>query len=70
MSAKAYPINELFDFTKALSQVNIPGFSYFGRFYLMPKNLGNVYIGLNQFVIKCAGLVLKLLSPPVFIINF
>ena len=36
----------------------------------MPKNLGNVYIGLNQFVIKCAGLVLKLLSPPVFIINF
>ncbi len=70
MSAKVYLINELFDFTKALSQVNLPGFSYFGRFYLMPKNLGNVYIGLNQFVIKCAGFVLKLLSPPVFIINF
>ena len=70
MSAKGYPIIELFDFTKALSQVYIPGFSYFGRFYLMPKNLGNVYIGLNQNVIKLTGFSLALLSPPTFIINF
>jgi len=70
MSAKGYSINELFDFTKVLSQVNIPGFSYFGRFYLMPKNLGNVYIGLNQNLIKLTGFVLVLLSPPTFIINF
>ena len=70
MSAKGYPIIELFDFTKALSQVLIPGFSYFGRFYLMPKNLGNVYIGLNQNVIKLSGFVLAQLSPPIFIINF
>ena len=70
MSAKGYPIIELFDFTKALSQVLIPGFSYFGRFYLMPKNLGNVYIGLNQNVIKLTGFALMLLSPPTFIINF
>jgi hypothetical protein len=69
MSAKGYLIIEPFDFTKALSQVNIPGFSYFGRFYLMPKNLGNVYIGLNQNLIKLTGFVLVLLSPPT-IINF
>ncbi|NBR04494.1 MAG: hypothetical protein EBT92_01870 [Planctomycetes bacterium] len=70
MSAKAYPTNELFDFTKTLSQVSIPGFGYFGRFHLMPKKLGNVYIGLNQIVIKRSEFVLKLLSPPSFIINF
>lgn len=70
MSAKGCLIIELFDFTKALSQVNIPGFSYFGRFYLMPKDLGNVYIGLNQNVIKLSGFALVLLSPPIFIINF
>jgi len=70
MSAKEYPNTELFDFTKVLSQVNIPGFSYFGRFYLMSKNLCNVYIGLNQFIIKFASFVFKLLSNPVFIINF
>ena len=70
MSAKGYLIIELFDFTKALSQVNIPGFSYFGRFYLMPKNLGNVYIGLNQNLIKLTGFALVLFSPPNFIINF
>ena len=70
MSAKGCLIIESFDFTKAISQVNIPGFSYFGRFYLMPKNLGNVYIGLNQNLIKLTGFVLVLLSPPTFIINF
>jgi hypothetical protein len=70
MSAKGFLIIELFDFTKALSQVNIPGFSYFGRFYLMPKDLGNVYIGLNQNVIKLSGFALVFLSPPIFIINF
>jgi len=70
MSAKRYPIIELFDFTKALSQVLIPGFSYFGRFYLMPKNLGNVYIVLNHALIKRSDIVLKLLSPPAFIFNF
>jgi hypothetical protein len=35
----------------------------------MPKNLGNVYIGLNQNLIKLTGFVLVLLSPPT-IINF
>ena len=70
MSAKGYPIIELFNFTKVLSQVNIPGFSYFGRFYLMPKNLGNIYIGLNQNVFKLIGFVFVLLGPPIFIINF
>ncbi len=71
MSAKGYLIIErLFDFTKALSQVLIPGFSYFGRFYLMPKNLGNVYIVLNHAIIKRSDIVLKLLSPPAFIFNF
>jgi len=58
MSAKGYPIIELFDF------------SYFGRFYLMPKNLGNVYIALNHTVNKRSEIVLKLLSPPAFIFNF
>lgn len=70
MSAIAYPIIELFDFTKALSQVLLPGFTYFGRFYLMPKSLGNVYIGLIYTVIKRSDIVLKLLSPPVIIFNF
>ena len=36
----------------------------------MPKNLGNVYIGLNQNVIKLTGFALLLLSHPTFIINF
>ena len=71
MSAKGYLIIELlFDFTKALSQVLKPGFSYFGRFYLMPKNLGSVYIALNHNLIMRLDIVFKLLSPPAFILNF
>lgn len=70
MSAKTYPILGLSDFTKVFSQVIIPGFRYFGRFYLMPKNLGNVYIGLNLAFVKRSNIVLKLLCPPAIIINF
>lgn len=70
MSAKEYPIINPFGFTKVLSQVNIPGFSYFGRFFLMPKYLCNVYIALKHFVNKFADFVFKIFSPPVFIINY
>lgn len=71
MSAKGYLIIEqLLDFTKVLSQVLTPGFSYFGRFYLMPNNLGNVYIVLNHNLFKRSDIIFKLLSPPVLIFSF